>query len=415
MPPTDVSAAQARRIALAAQGFTDRLPSGPPTAANLRRVIGRARLFQMDSVSIAARAHYMPMFSRLGPYDPGLLERAAWRPRRGKRLLVEYWAHEAALIPVDDWPLFGWRRDEFRDGRYRYTRDVMQRNRELAADVRDVIAETGASTPKQIEEHLGIERPAGVPGGWWHRGEVKHVCEAMFASGDLSAVRNENFVRHYDLTERVIGTETARRHVDRATAHRELTARAASALGVATVADLADYYRTKAVDVRPAVADLVDSGALIPVGVQGWRDPAYLSSSAVIPRRVDRTAILSPFDPLVFFRPRAERLFDFHYRIEIYVPEHKRVHGYYVLPYLIGTEMVARVDLKADRRAGDLLVLASHLEDGQSADDVAARLAVDLGVMARWLDLDRVRVVDRGDLAAPLAAAVTSAALDAGH
>lgn len=360
----------------------------------------------MDSVNIAARAHYMPMFSRLGPYDRDILDRAAWRPRRGSRLLVEYWAHEAALIPVDDWPLFGWRRDEFRDGRYRFTQDVMRRNRELARDVHAVIAEGGPSTPKQIEDHLGIVRPTGIPGGWWHRGEVKHLCEAMFAAGDLSAVRNENFVRHYDLTERVIGTDVVGEHIDRVDAHRELTARAASALGVATLADLADYYRTKSADVRPAIGDLVDAGELTPVTVEGWRDPAYLHARAVIPRRTDRTAILSPFDPLVFFRPRAERVFDFHYRIEIYVPEHKRVHGYYVLPYLMGDDIAARVDLKADRKAGALLVLGAFLEDGRGEKVVAGRLAADLAAMAGWLGLDRVDVGERGDLARALSAAV---------
>ncbi|MYR05861.1 winged helix-turn-helix domain-containing protein [Gordonia sp. SID5947] len=406
MTRTRLSAAQARRIALAAQGFTDRQPSGAPTSAHLRRVVGRTRLLQMDSVNIAARAHYMPMFSRLGPYDRDILDRAAWRPRRGTRLLVEYWAHEAALIPIDDWPLFGWRRDEFRDGRYRFTRDVMRRNRELARDVHAVIADGGPSTPKQIEDHLGIVRPAGVPGGWWHRGEVKHLCEAMFAAGDLSAVRNENFVRHYDLTERVIGTDVAGVHVERDDAHRELTARAAAALGVATLADLADYYRTKTADVRPAVDELLDAGELTPVTVDGWRDQAYLHARAVIPRRIDRAAIISPFDPLVFFRPRAERLFDFHYRIEIYVPEHKRVHGYYVLPYLMGEDIVARVDLKADRKAGSLLVLGAFLEDGRPEKVVTERLAADLSAMAHWLGLDRVVVGERGDLVRALARAV---------
>ncbi|WAC55178.1 winged helix-turn-helix domain-containing protein [Gordonia sp. SL306] len=406
MTRTSLSATQARRIALAAQGFTDRPPSGVPTSAHLRRVVARTRLLQMDSVNIAARAHYMPMFSRLGPYDRDILDRAAWRPRRGSRLLVEYWAHEAALIPVGDWPLFGWRRDEFRDGRYRFTRELMSRNRELARDVHGVIVEGGPSTPKEIEDHLGIVRQSGVPGGWWHRGEVKHLCEAMFAAGDLSAVRNENFVRHYDLTERVIGTDVVDEHIDRADAHRELAARAASALGVATVADLADYYRTKSVDMRPAIRDLVDAGELTPVTVEGWRDPAYLHARAVIPRRTDRAAILSPFDPLVFFRPRAERLFDFHYRIEIYVPEHKRVHGYYVLPYLMGDDIVARIDLKADRKAGSLLVLGAFLEDGRAEKVVADRLAADLAAMSGWLGLDRVDVGERGDLSRALSAAV---------
>ncbi len=398
MGRTDLSAAQARRIALAAQGFTDRRPSGKPTLAHLRRVLSRTGLFQMDSVNIAARAHYLPMFSRSGPYDRAILDRAAWRPGRGERLLVEYWAHEAALIPVTDWPLFGWRREEFRDGRYRHTRDVMRRNRDLARDVHAVIVETGASTPRQIEDRLGIDRSPGVRGGWWHRGEVKHLCEALFAAGELSAIRDENFTRHYDLTGRIVAPELVEDGVDKAEAHRRLTARAARSLGVATIADLADYYRTKPADVRGAVADLVDAGELTPVGVEGWREPAYLDAAARVPRRVDGAAILSPFDPLIFFRPRTERVFDFHYRIEIYVPEHKRVHGYYVLPYLMGSDIVARVDLKADRKGSTLLVLAAFLEPGRSKDAVAESLTADLRSMARWLGLDRVAIGDRGDL-----------------
>ncbi|MDH3060985.1 crosslink repair DNA glycosylase YcaQ family protein, partial [Gordonia alkanivorans] len=332
MAPDRLSPAQARRTALAAQGFADRAPSGTPTMAHLKRVVGRTGLLQMDSVNIVARAHFMPLYSRLGPYDPDLLHRAAWQPTRGRRLLVEYWAHEAALIPVEDWPLFRWRMDEFADGRYRHTREVMRRNKSLAADVRSVIEETGAAMPRTIEEKLGIEREPGTAGSWWQRGEVKHLCEAMFAAGDLSAVRNGNFMRHYDLTERVVGADIAAQRPDRAQAHRDLLARAARSLGVATVADLADYYRIKPADARPAVADLVDSVVLHEVSVDGWRDPAYLADGAPMPRSIDTSAILSPFDPLVFFRPRAERLFDFHYRIEIYVPEHKRIHGYYVLP-----------------------------------------------------------------------------------
>ncbi|MGV9712449.1 winged helix-turn-helix domain-containing protein [Gordonia sp. NPDC003424] len=407
MTAPDLSAAQVRRIALGAQGFTDPMPGGTPTIVHLRRVVGRTRLLQMDSVNIAARAHYMPLFSRLGPYDQQLLDRAAWRPRRGDRLLVEYWAHEAALIPIDDWPLFGWRRDEFRDGRYQFTREVMRRNRSLAADVRAVITDAGASTPREIEARLGIEREPGVAGSWWHRGDVKHVCEAMFAAGDLSAVRNERFVRHYDLTERVVGADRTTTHVDKVDAHRELAARAAASLGVATIADIADYYRLKAADVRPAVDDLVAAGELRSVAVAGWKDPAYLHASAKIPRRVDRSAILSPFDPLVFFRPRAERLFDFHYRIEIYVPEHKRVHGYYVLPYLLGDDIAARVDLKADRPGGVLRVLASHLEPGRDERRVAQRLATDLHTMSAWLGLGEVVVEIRGDLAPTLGLAVS--------
>lgn len=410
MTPSDLSAAQATRIALVAQGFADRRPAGAVGRSHLTRMVDRTGLIQMDSVNVAVRAHYLPLFSRMGAYDHSLLDRAAWRPGRARKLLVEYWAHEAALIPVDHWPLFTWRMNEFRDGRYRHTRELMARNRRLADDVRDVIAEVGPTTPRAIEDHLGIERGPRVAGGWWHRGDVKHLCEAMFAAGQLSAVRDANFGRHYDLTGRVIG-DVADRRVDRADAHRELIAHAASSLGVATAADLADYYRLKTADTRTALLDLVDSGVLQQVSVEGWRDPAYLHAQARVPQRIgradaSRSALLSPFDPLVFFRPRALRLFGFQYRIEIYVPEHKRVHGYYVHPYLLGDAIVARVDLKADRRSGILGVPSAHLEPGCDAPTVARRLAADLATMATWLGLHTVRVGTRGDFSAELAASV---------
>lgn len=362
----------------------------------------------MDSVNILARAHYMPMYSRVGPYDTTILQRAAWNSSaRPPRLLVEYWAHEAALIPVEDWPLFGWRMNEFRDGRYRYTRDVMRRNKSQANDVVAVITERGATTPREIEEVLGIERSAHQRGSWWNRGEVKHLCEALFAAGVLSAIRNDHFVRHYDLADRVVG-DAVGVAVDRRDAHRELVSRAASAHGIATIADLADYYRLKAADVRSVVGDLIDSGEITAVAVHGWADPAYLHRDAKIPRAVDRAALLSPFDPLIFFRPRTERLFDFHYRIEIYVPEHKRVHGYYVLPFLMGESVVARVDLKADRKGAVLQVLSSHLEPGFDAGDVTEALAAELSRMARWRGLGVVDVHRKGDLAAPLRRAVAN-------
>lgn len=392
---------------LSAQGFTDRRPAGAVTMRHLDRVVARTKLFQMDSVNVAVRAHYLPLFSRLGPYDRDLLDRAAWRPGRGRRTLTEYWAHEAALIPIDDWPLFGFRMAEFRDGRYQHTRETMQRNPKLADDVRAIIADGGPLTPRRIEEELGIERAPQAAGGWWNRGEVKHLCEAMFASGEFAATRDDGFGRHYDLAERVVGPELLGHTVDRAEAHRRLLARAASALGVATLADLADYYRLKMVDVRPAAADLVDSGTLQPVSVEGWRDPAYLHAEASVPTRVRssggaRGAIVSPFDPLVFFRPRAERVFRFHYRIEIYVPEHKRVHGYYVHPYLLGDRIVARVDLKADRHTKVLRVPGAFAEAGQSPPNVAGALAADLGTLAGWLGMETIEIGSRGDLAEPL-------------
>ncbi|MGB3699270.1 MAG: crosslink repair DNA glycosylase YcaQ family protein [Gordonia sp. (in: high G+C Gram-positive bacteria)] len=398
---TTLSVAQARRIALAAQGFADREPASTPTRSHLRRVLARTKLLQMDSVNILARAHYLPAFSRLGAYDDGLLDRAAWRPSaRAPRLLAEYWAHEAALIPVDDWPLFGWRMRDYRDGRYRHTREVLRRNRSQADDVLAVIAENGPLLPREIEDALGIVREPNDAGSWWTRGDVKHLCEAMFAAGTLSAVRSEHFHRYYDLAERVVGAERVGLEIGRTDAQRELVARAAAAHGVATVADLADYYRLKSADVRAVLPDLVDAGEVGEVTVDGWAEPAYLHRTARVPRVVDRSTLLSPFDPLVFYRPRTERLFDFHYRIEIYLPAHKRVHGYYVLPYLMGEDLVARVDLKADRSAGVLRVLAAHGEPGIDPRAVGRCLAADLRALARWRGLHDIDVADRGDLSA---------------
>ncbi|WP_132993589.1 winged helix-turn-helix domain-containing protein [Gordonia zhaorongruii] len=401
---TALSGEQARRVALAAQGFADPPARGEPTRTHLRRVVGRTGLLQMDSVNILARAHYLPVFSRIGQYDDGIVDRAAWQhTARSPRLLAEYWAHEAALIPVEDWPLFGWRMRQYRGGRYRQTREVLQRNAALAADVRDVIVERGATTPSAIEAALGVERATGVTGSWWNRSAVKHVCEALFASGDLSSIRDAHFARHYDLADRVIGADRVGIEVPERDAHRALVSRAARSHGIATVADLADYHRIRIADVRAVLGDLLDAGEITEATVDGWRDQAYLHRDARIPRSVSRSTLLSPFDPLVFYRPRAERLFRFRYRIEIYVPEHKRVHGYYVLPYLMGESLTARVDLKADRGARVLRVLAAHVEEGCDPGAVAESLAADLRRTAHWRGLDDVDVRPRGDLASELA------------
>ncbi|MFC0315222.1 winged helix-turn-helix domain-containing protein [Gordonia phosphorivorans] len=404
---TDLSAAAARSIALAAQGFTDPAPNGPVTRAHFKRVLGRTRLLQMDSVNVLARAHYLPAFSRLGAYDDRLLDTAAWRSTaRAPRLLVEYWAHEAALIPVDDWPLFRWRMTELAGGRWRHVREALARNTALVDDILAVIIEAGASTPRDLESALGVDRAGAAPGTWWERGEVKNVCEALFAGGTLSAVRDDKFFRHYDLAERVVGEDRLAVDLPKAEAVAELVRRAAAAHGIATAADLADYYRLPTAEVRGLLGALIEDGTVTEVTVEGWGEPAYLHREASIPRRPVRSTLLSPFDPLVFYRPRTLRLFGFHYRIEIYVPAHKRVHGYYVLPYLHDGGLQARVDLKADRRRGVLQVLAAHHEDGADLDHLVPALAADLAALALWRGLDSVQVQPSGDLAAPLARAV---------
>ena len=395
-----LTSGQARRVAVAAQGFAEPKPVGPVTRSHLRRLVSRIQVLQLDSVSVAVRAHYAPIFSRLGPYDRGVLERAAWsHSARSPRLLVEYWAHEAALMAVDDWPLLRWRMREYADGRW--GKEIVRKNRQLAADVVAAVAELGPSTAGQIEAHLAAE-PRGRKGPWWDRSDTKWVAEALFASGTLTTGTRIGFARHYDLSERVLPPDVFAREVTDADAIRELVLRSATALGVATETDIRDYFRLGAGQAKPVIADLVAEGELEAVEVDGWTAPAYLRAGQVVPRVTRGTALLCPFDPLIFFRPRVERLFDFHYRIEIYVPEPKRQFGYYVWPFLLDGELVGRVDLKADRIHGALLVPGAFVEPGRDADRVAAALASELRTMATWLGLEDVVVGERGDLAEAL-------------
>jgi uncharacterized protein YcaQ len=397
---SSLTAAQARRVAVAAQGFAESKPAGPVTRAHLRRLVARIQVLQLDSVSVAVRAHYAPVFSRLGPYDRSILERAAWNhTARSPRLLVEYWAHEAALMAVDDWPLLRWRMREYADGRW--GKEIVRKNRQLADDVVTAVAELGPSTAGQIEAHLESE-PRGRKGPWWDRSDTKWVAEALFASGALTTATRVGFARHYDLSERVMPPEVFAREVDDDVAVRELVMRAATALGVATETDMRDYFRLGARQAKPVIADLVADGELDAVEVEGWSAPAYLRAGQIVPRVSRGTALLCPFDPLIFFRPRVERLFNFHYRIEIYVPEPKRQFGYYVWPLLLDGELVGRVDLKAERTRGALHAVGAFAEPGQDAGRVAAALATELRSMASWLGLEDVTVGERGDLAEPL-------------
>ena len=404
---TTLSAAQARRVAVAAQGFHEPAPRGPVTRAHLKRLIARLQVLQLDSVSVAVRAHYAPVFSRLGPYDRDVLDRAAWsHSARSPRLLIEYWAHEAALMAVEDWPLLRWRMRQYRHGRW--GTDIVKKNARLAEEVLSAVAELGPSTAGQIEAYLESE-PRGRKGPWWDRSETKWVAEALWSAGALTTATRVGFARHYELTERVLPAAVLNRQVDEADAVRELCLRAASALGVGTEADIRDYFRLAAAQVKPALADLVGAGHLERVDVEGWSAPAYLRVGQVVPRQDRGTALLCPFDPLIFFRPRVERLFGgFHYRIEIYTPAQKRRYGYYVWPFLLDGKLVGRVDLKADRAAGALAVLGAFAEDGCEPARVAGPLARELSAMASWLGLEAVTVAARGDLAPALRRAVDS-------
>ncbi len=394
----------ARRTALAAQGFADPRPTGAVTRRHLVRVLGRIRLLQLDSVTVLARAHYLPMFSRLGPYPRDLLDDAAWdHPMRRPRLLVECWAHEASLVPVGDWPLLhsgakdpGW---------WQRYGELAARAPKLVMAVLDAVKERGPISAGALERELG----AGVraaPGSWWNRSDTKRICEWLFGRGELVAGTRRGFERLYDLPERVLPADVRARRVDAEQGARELIARASAALGVATEADLRDYYRLRPERSRKAVTQLVEAGELQPVMVRGWRAPAYRHRDARTPRRITGAALLCPFDPLIWDRARTERLFGFRYRIEIYVPEHRRSHGYYVFPFLLDGELVARVDLKADRSAGLLRVPGAFAEPGAAnTARVVVELARALREMAEWLELDGIATGQRGDLAEVLGSA----------
>ncbi|WP_227981824.1 winged helix-turn-helix domain-containing protein [Nocardia spumae] len=407
-----ITVAAARRAALAAQGFTTTAGRADgsrsvPTRRSVLNVVRDTKLLQLDSVAAVVRAQYAPVFSRIGAYDRELLDEAAWghsarRPRR----LVEYWAHEAALIPVEDWPLMRWRMAGLGRGRWGHAERVLAQNPELPDRVLAVIEEMGAGTAAEVERYLELNRPRRKDHWGWNHSDTKVVCEVLFATGQLSVDKRVGFQRHYDLTERVLPAEVVGKRVEEADAVRELILRSADALGIATEADLCDYYRLRRRHCEPALAELVDAGELEQVQVRGWDRPAYLRAGARMPRRVEGAALLCPFDPLIFFRPRTERLFDFHYRIEIYTPEHKRVHGYYVFPFLLDGELVARVDLRADRATGRLHVPGAFAEPDRPHARIASELAGALRAMARWLGLEAVVVGERGDLATALRAEV---------
>lgn len=389
MPPESLSTAQARRVALAAQGFLDPRHT-VPTMRTFQRTLSRTGVLQVDSVNVLQRAHYMPLYSRMGPYDAALLRRAAeQRPRR----LVEYWAHVQALMPVELWPVLQHRMDDYRARRGKWAAAVTD---EVAASLRAEVAARGPSTARDLDD----DAPRSKEHWGWNWSEARKGLDYLYMTGELAvAGRNSQFEVVYDLPERVLPAEVlARPTPTRAEAALELVRRAAVSHGVATTQCLKDYYRMHIDDVRPAVAALVESGELLPVTIQGWKRAAYLHRDARLPRRIGARALLSPFDPVVWERERTERLFDFHYRIEIYTPAEKRVHGYYVLPFLLGDRIVARVDLKADRRAWVLVVKGAYAEPG-APEETAAELAAELEVLAGWLGLGAVVVEPRGDLA----------------
>jgi uncharacterized protein len=396
-----LSAAEARRIALAAQGLGAR-PKGAPTHRHLMSMVERLGVVQIDSVNVVSRTHYLPAFSRLGAYPREALEDAAW----GKKpALLEYWAHEASLIPVADQPLFRWRMEDARNGVgvWRGVAHFLSHRRDLIDRALDQIRDRGPLTASELD--FGKEGH----GGWWGWSEAKRAVECLFWTGELAAAtRRGNFERVYGLPESVLPHAVFNSATpDRSAAQRALILKAARALGVATERDLRDYFRMGLADTRARLAELVEGGALTPVTVKGWREPAYLDPAARTPRRIGGQALLSPFDNAIWFRERTERMFGVRVKLEIYTPAHQRTHGYYVLPFLEGDAITARVDLKADRKASALLVQASHSEPW-ATKATPERLAAELRLMAGWLGLETVRVQPKGDLAKDLAEALES-------
>jgi uncharacterized protein len=437
-PQERITLAEARRIALAAQGFVDPRPSGKVTARHLRRVIEQVGALQLDSVNVLCRSHYLPVFARLGPYPRDLLDRMAWGSGRG-RALFEYWGHAASLLPLSAYPLLRWRMQAARrwvwdgwtstrvPGRpppdYATTWDddiiapwaviegmtrLTLERPTLVADVLQLLTERGAVAAGQANpDGQRSSGPAAEGGRMWNWQDAKIALEWLFCTGAVTTATRKGFERIYDLTARVLPAAVLDAPAPSAEdAQRELVRIAARAQGVATEKQLRGYFDLSRDQARARIAELLDSGELAHVRIDGLSQRTYLWTQARVPRQVRARALLSPFDSLIWDRDRPLRLFDFHYRISIYTPAAKRTHGYYVLPFLLGDRLVARVDPKADRQGSALLIQAAHAEPGVREDEVATELAAELRAMADWLELDRVVVDERGDLAGALSRAV---------
>ncbi|MFW0886751.1 UNVERIFIED_CONTAM: winged helix-turn-helix domain-containing protein [Pseudomonas sp. JL1] len=379
---------QARRLALAAQGFDGRPTSASVQPARLNRLIERLGVLQIDSVNALVRSHYLPLFSRLGHYTSDLLDQAAWSQGR-RRTLFEYWGHEASLLPLAMYPLMRWRMERASRGEGIY-RQLAQFGQER----QDVIRRVLASVREQGAVGAGsLSTRQEKAGPWWDWSAEKHALEWLFAAGEVTVAGRRGFERLYDLPERVFPSSVLQQPLpDEPQAQRALLLHAAQALGVGTEKDLRDYFRLDPADSRGRLAELEEAGELVRCQVQGWKQPAWCRPNAKIPRKVAASALLSPFDSLVWERSRTERLFDFRYRLEIYTPAHKRVYGYYVLPFLHNERIAARVDLRAERALGRLAVHAVHEEAPGLGEEGMQALAVNLRRLADWLGLARIQL-----------------------
>jgi len=378
----------AKRISLGAQGFTTKQVAGRIDSRHFRRVMGQVGLVQLDSVNVCVRSHYMPFYARLGPYATDHLDR--WLNRSGENF--EYWAHEAAVLPVERYPLWRWKMQTMHPWRRR-AQALLDAHPGLMDDVLSQVEMKGPLTVRDLDA------PSHRNEAWWGYGPGKVALEVLFAQGDVTALRTTNFTRLYDIPRRAIPSDLyENRRVDKGDAYRQLLIDAVRHCGIGTAADIADYFRLHVPTARSVLGALATDGVIEEVSVPEWRGPVYIDPDAVRPRNIVGATLLSPFDPVVWNRERAERLFGFHYRIEIYVPEPKRVFGYYVLPFLLDGNLVGRVDLKADRKTRTLLVRGSYVESQYGADEVAPALADELRRFADWLDLGDISIERNGNL-----------------
>jgi len=398
--PMQLSLEQARRIALAAQGFSDPRPTGRTDRRHLRKVLDRIAIVQIDSVNVLVRSQELPLFSRLGSHDRTLIPAAT---RAGE--LFEYWGHEAAHVRTEHHRLWRWKMEQSLGGPWRSAEEMLKQRRGYVDEVFQRVLAEGPVAAGDLSERTEKK------GSWWDWDHAKLALEYLFMCGRITATRRPNdFARLYDLPERVIPAE----HLNAPTpsehdAQRELLDIAGRSVGVGTGRDIADYFRLKTTVAKPRIDELVESGRLLPATVHGSNQKVFIHAEARLPRAVEARALLSMFDPVVWFRPRAEWLFDFHYRIEIYTPATQRKFGYYVLPFLLGDQLVARVDLKADRASGTLMVPGAFGEHHADPKVVAAALAAELREMATWLNLDNIRVGKKGDLSKPVRSALGTA------